>query len=122
MRGAVSPDVTGPLPSDALVDQQAEAELLARATGAGSAAGGPNTTGAGSAASGPNDTDAGSDASGPQERRVSGFEIVEYSTPRGNAAAYYPETNPLVPLGSVAKGSNTPVSKAVVIRLEPATT
>ncbi|MEV5648460.1 FdhF/YdeP family oxidoreductase [Nocardia sp. NPDC052254] len=53
------------------------------------------------------------------ERRVSGFRIVGYSTPRGNAAAYYPETNPLVPLDHVAKRSNTPVSKAVVIRLEP---
>ncbi|NKY34736.1 FdhF/YdeP family oxidoreductase [Nocardia speluncae] len=53
------------------------------------------------------------------ERRVTGFRLVEYSTPRGNAAAYYPETNPLVPLDHVAERSNTPVSKAVVIRLEP---
>lgn len=57
---------------------------------------------------------------GVEERRVRGFEVVPYDTPRGNAAAYYPETNPLVPLGSVARESNTPVSKAVVIRLEPA--
>ncbi|PPI92179.1 FdhF/YdeP family oxidoreductase [Nocardia nova] len=53
------------------------------------------------------------------ERRVTGFRIVGYATPRGNAAAYYPETNPLVPLDHVAERSNTPVSKAVVIRLEP---
>jgi molybdopterin-dependent oxidoreductase alpha subunit len=52
-------------------------------------------------------------------RRVTGFRIVGYATPRGNAAAYYPETNPLVPLDHVAERSNTPVSKAVVIRLEP---
>ncbi|WP_327099038.1 FdhF/YdeP family oxidoreductase [Nocardia vinacea] len=52
------------------------------------------------------------------ERRVTGFRLVPYSTPRGNAAAYYPETNPLVPLGHVAERSNTPVSKAVTIRLE----
>ncbi len=52
------------------------------------------------------------------ERRVSGFRLVSYSTPRGNAAAYYPETNPLVPLDHVAERSNTPVSKAVTIRLE----
>ena len=58
---------------------------------------------------------------GPEERRVDDFEIVAYDTPRGNVAAYYPETNPLVPLGSVAKKSNTPVSKAVVVRLVPAT-
>lgn len=55
-----------------------------------------------------------------QERRAKDFLIVEYSTPRGNAAAYYPETNPLVPLDHTAKKSNTPVSKAVVIRLEKA--
>ncbi|MFI5715895.1 FdhF/YdeP family oxidoreductase [Nocardia sp. NPDC051750] len=53
------------------------------------------------------------------ERRVEGFRLVAYSTPRGNAAAYYPETNALVPLDHVAERSNTPVSKAVVIRLEP---
>ncbi|WP_280314494.1 FdhF/YdeP family oxidoreductase [Nocardia wallacei] len=52
------------------------------------------------------------------ERRVEGFRLVGYSTPRGNAAAYYPETNPLVPLDHVAERSNTPVSKAVTIRLE----
>lgn len=55
-----------------------------------------------------------------QERRAKDFLIVAYSTPRGNAAAYYPETNPLVPLDHTAKKSNTPVSKAVVIRLEGA--
>jgi molybdopterin-dependent oxidoreductase alpha subunit len=53
-----------------------------------------------------------------QERRADDFLIVAYPTPAGNAAAYYPETNPLVPLDHVAAESNTPVSKAVVIRLE----
>lgn len=52
------------------------------------------------------------------ERRVKGFRLIGYPTPRGNAAAYYPETNPLVPLDHVAARSNTPVSKAVTIRLE----
>lgn len=51
-------------------------------------------------------------------RRVEGFRLVAYPTPRGNAAAYYPETNPLVPLDHVADRSNTPVSKAIPIRLE----
>ncbi|MBF6427326.1 FdhF/YdeP family oxidoreductase [Nocardia cyriacigeorgica] len=54
------------------------------------------------------------------ERRVEGFRLVAYSTPRGNAAAYYPETNPLIPLDHVAARSNTPVAKAVTIRLERA--
>ena len=53
-----------------------------------------------------------------EERRAKDFMIVEYSTPVGNAAAYYPETNSLVALDHVAARSNTPVSKAVVIRLE----
>ncbi len=53
-----------------------------------------------------------------QERRAKSFLVVAYSTPPGNAAAYYPETNPLVPLDHTADGSNTPVSKAIVIRLE----
>ncbi|BBY61528.1 FdhF/YdeP family oxidoreductase [Mycolicibacterium sarraceniae] len=53
-----------------------------------------------------------------QERRAKDFLVVPYATPVGNAAAYYPETNPLVPLDHVAAKSNTPVSKAIVIRLE----
>ncbi len=53
-----------------------------------------------------------------QERRAEDFAVVPYSTPVGNAAAYYPETNPLVPLDHTAARSNTPVSKAIVIRLE----
>jgi molybdopterin-dependent oxidoreductase alpha subunit len=57
---------------------------------------------------------------GEEERRVSGFRLVAFDTPRGNAAAYYPETNPLVPLDHVAERSNTPASKAVVVRLERA--
>jgi molybdopterin-dependent oxidoreductase alpha subunit len=55
-----------------------------------------------------------------QERTAKDFMVVAYSTPVGNAAAYYPETNPLVPLDHTAARSNTPVSKAIVIRLEPA--
>lgn len=53
------------------------------------------------------------------ERRAPGFEVVAYPTPRGCAAAYYPETNVLVPLDSVADVSNQPASKSVVVRLEP---
>jgi formate dehydrogenase major subunit len=54
------------------------------------------------------------------ERSAPSFRIVEYDTPRGCAAAYYPEVNPLVPLDSTARGSNCPTSKSVVIRLERA--
>jgi anaerobic selenocysteine-containing dehydrogenase len=51
-------------------------------------------------------------------RRVSGFKLVPYNIPRGNLAAYYPETNPLVPLNSFGDGSGTPTSKSVPVKLE----
>lgn len=54
------------------------------------------------------------------ERRADNFRIVSYSTPKGCAAAYYPETNVLVPLDSVADTSGTPTSKSVIVRLERA--
>ncbi|GGV18962.1 formate dehydrogenase [Streptomyces filipinensis] len=52
------------------------------------------------------------------ERRAPGFRVVHYPTTRGCAAAYYPETNVLVPLDATADTSNTPASKSVVVRLE----
>ncbi|WP_148611339.1 FdhF/YdeP family oxidoreductase [Nocardioides rubriscoriae] len=52
------------------------------------------------------------------ERTAPDFRIVAYDQPLGCAAAYYPETNPLIPLDSKAEGSNTPTSKSVVVRLE----
>jgi formate dehydrogenase major subunit len=54
------------------------------------------------------------------DRVLRNFRLVSYPTARGCAAAYYPEANVLVPLESVAEGSHTPVSKGVLIRLEPA--
>src|SRR6201996_6556698 len=53
------------------------------------------------------------------ERRAKGFRVVEYPAARGSAASYYPETNVLVPLDSVAEISNTPTSKGVFVRFEP---
>ncbi|MFJ3159503.1 FdhF/YdeP family oxidoreductase [Streptomyces kanasensis] len=52
------------------------------------------------------------------ERRAPRFRVVHYPTARGCAAAYYPETNVLVPLDATADVSNTPASKSVVVRLE----
>ncbi|WP_328531458.1 FdhF/YdeP family oxidoreductase [Nocardioides sp. NBC_00368] len=52
------------------------------------------------------------------ERRAEGFRVVAYATPRGSAAAYFPEANVLIPLDSFADGSRTPTSKSVVVRLE----
>jgi molybdopterin-dependent oxidoreductase alpha subunit len=53
------------------------------------------------------------------ERRADRFRVVSYPTARGCAAAYYPETNPLVPLDSQADESGTPTSKSVFVRLVP---
>ncbi|WP_129288433.1 FdhF/YdeP family oxidoreductase [Streptomyces sp. GZWMJZ-114] len=56
------------------------------------------------------------------ERRAPRFRVVHYPTARGCAAAYYPETNVLVPLDATADTSNTPASKSLVVRLEPSRT
>ena len=53
------------------------------------------------------------------DRVLRNYRVVSYPSARGCAAAYYPEANVLVPLESVAEGSQTPASKAVIVRLEP---
>ena len=58
---------------------------------------------------------------GAERRRAEHFKVVPYEIPRGCAAAYYPETNVLVPVAAVAAGSNQPASKSIVISLEPRT-
>ncbi len=50
------------------------------------------------------------------ERVAEDFRVVSYPTARGCAAAYYPECNVLVPLDSVAEGSNCPAFKGLVVR------
>jgi molybdopterin-dependent oxidoreductase alpha subunit len=57
---------------------------------------------------------------GEERRRAARFKVVPYEIPRGCAAAYYPETNVLVPVASVAIGSNQPASKSIPITLEAA--
>lgn len=54
------------------------------------------------------------------ERVAKRFRVIAYPTAKGCVAAYFPEANVLVPLDSTAEGSNTPVSKSVVVRLEHA--
>ncbi|WP_437724507.1 FdhF/YdeP family oxidoreductase [Sorangium sp. So ce861] len=54
------------------------------------------------------------------ERAARAFRVVLYTIPRGNVAAYFPEANVLVPLGSIADKSNTPASKSIVVRVRPA--
>ena len=55
------------------------------------------------------------------ERIAHRFSVVPYPIPRQCAAAYYPETNVLVPIDSVAAWSNTPVSKLIIVTLRPNT-
>ncbi len=47
------------------------------------------------------------------------FIIVPYPIPKDCCATYYPETNVLVPHGSVAEKSNCPTSKSIVITVAP---
>ena len=54
-----------------------------------------------------------------EERRADGFKLVAYDIPRGCLAAYYPETNPLVPLSAVALNAGTPTSKSIPVMLLP---
>ena len=54
------------------------------------------------------------------ERRVArSFQLVFYPIPRRCVAAYFPEANVLVPIGSVAEQSNTPTSKSIHVTLAP---
>jgi molybdopterin-dependent oxidoreductase alpha subunit len=53
-----------------------------------------------------------------ETRRAERFMIVPYEIPPGSAAAYFPETNVLVPARSVVHGSNTPTYKTIVITLQ----
>ena len=55
-----------------------------------------------------------------RERRVKGFTLIAYDIPDGQAAAYYPETNPLVPLESYGDRTFTPTSKFIAIKVEKA--
>ena len=51
------------------------------------------------------------------ERVARKFLIIDFSIPKGCAATYFPETNVLVPIDSVADKSNTPTSKYIVIKI-----
>jgi anaerobic selenocysteine-containing dehydrogenase len=52
------------------------------------------------------------------ERVAKRFLLVEYDIPRGCVASYYPETNALVALESVALGAGTPSSKSIPVVLK----
>jgi len=52
------------------------------------------------------------------EREISNFKLIEYPIPPGCVAAYYPETNPLVPLENIGDGCGTPTYKSIAISIE----
>lgn len=54
------------------------------------------------------------------ERVAHKFMVVKYNIPEQCTATYFPETNVLVPINSVADKSNTPTSKFVVLKLKKA--
>jgi molybdopterin-dependent oxidoreductase alpha subunit len=54
---------------------------------------------------------------GGRTRSVSGFAAVPYDVPAGCAVSFFPEANPLVPIGHIAPGSGTPAYKLVPISL-----
>ena len=53
-----------------------------------------------------------------EQRTVEKFMVVRYPIPQKCCATYFPETNALVPIGSVADKSNTPTSKFIVITIQ----
>jgi anaerobic selenocysteine-containing dehydrogenase len=54
-----------------------------------------------------------------EERYARHFLVAPYEIPRGCTATYFPETNVLVPVNSVADRCNTPTSKFVIISIAP---
>lgn len=54
---------------------------------------------------------------GGQQRWAWDFTIVRYAIPRQNIATYFPEANAVVPHDRYAWGSQTPISKSVVVKV-----
>ncbi|AZA12072.1 FdhF/YdeP family oxidoreductase [Corynebacterium gerontici] len=53
-------------------------------------------------------------------RRVApNFRVVEYQCAKDCVTAYFPEANAVIPLSESAEKSNTPISKSVIVNLEP---
>ena len=56
-----------------------------------------------------------------KERVAHKFIVIAYDIAEQCAATYFPETNVLVPINSVAEKSNTPTSKSVIIKIRKST-
>jgi anaerobic selenocysteine-containing dehydrogenase len=56
----------------------------------------------------------------PAKRRiVGGFKVSVYNIPRGSIAAYYPETNELMPVSHCDRLSKTPSAKSIPVIVRP---
>lgn len=53
-----------------------------------------------------------------EKRSIFGFKLIPYDIPSRCLAAYFPEANPLVAIDNVAKISNTPASKKIIVKVE----
>ena len=56
---------------------------------------------------------------GDVRRTAGGFKARPYNIPRGSIAAYYPETNGLLPLSYHDKKSKTPSAKSIPVVVRP---
>jgi formate dehydrogenase major subunit len=54
-----------------------------------------------------------------QKRVVRGFKARPYNIPKGSIGAYYPETNPLLPLAHHDRKSKTPAAKSIPVLVRP---
>ncbi len=52
------------------------------------------------------------------QRTAKQFLVIPYDIPKGNMAAYFPETNLLVPYNHFADKSQTPISKSIKVTVE----
>jgi formate dehydrogenase major subunit len=59
---------------------------------------------------------------GDVRRTANGFKALPYNIPRGSIAAYYPETNGLLPLSYHDKKSKTPSAKSIPVVVRPLAT
>jgi anaerobic selenocysteine-containing dehydrogenase len=56
---------------------------------------------------------------GDVRRTAEGFKVKPYNIPRGSIAAYYPETNNLMPLSYHDQRSKTPSAKSIPVLVRP---
>jgi len=52
-----------------------------------------------------------------RKRKVDGLRATAYDLPAGSVAGYYPECNPLIPLGHFAQRSKVPAAKSLPVRV-----